>query len=159
RLMKAQLHELLKKTIVPVSKYIYIIVASILVSSTLFAQQLSFPGAEGFGRFASGGRGGAIYKVTNLADSGSGSFRDAVSRPGRTILFDVSGVIKITDKIKVAPDITIAGQTAPGGGITVYGNSVSFSGNTIVRYIRFRGSDNMPRGACVVVADSLDKLI
>jgi pectate lyase len=140
-------------------KHIYIILTSVLFSTAVFSQQLSFPGAEGFGRFAAGGRGGIVYKVTNLDDSGSGSFRDAVSRPGRTILFDVSGVIKISDKVKVAPDITIAGQTAPGAGITVYGNSVSFSGNSIVRYMRFRGSDDMPRGACVVVADSLDKLI
>lgn len=131
----------------------------ILISSAAFSQQLAFPGAEGFGRFASGGRGGSVYAVTNLNDSGQGSFRDAVSQPKRTVVFNVSGVIKIGDKIKAAPDITIAGQTAPGQGITVYGNSVSFGGNTIVRYMRFRGSINMARGACVVVADSLDKLI
>ncbi|HWB92238.1 MAG TPA: hypothetical protein VG605_10310 [Puia sp.] len=140
-------------------KYIYIIFASVLFSPAIFGQQLSFPGAEGFGRFASGGRGGAVYRVTNLDDSGSGSFRDAVSRPGRTVIFDVSGVIRINDKIKAAPDITIAGQTAPGAGITVYGNSVSFSSNSVIRDVRFRGSDEMPRGACVVIADSLDKLI
>jgi len=140
-------------------KHIYVILACILFSTAVLSQQLSFPGAEGFGRFASGGRGGTIYKVTNLNDSGSGSFRDAVSQPGRTVIFDVSGVIKINDKVKVAPDITIAGQTAPGAGITVFGNSVSFGSNSIVRYMRFRGSDDMPRGACIVVADSLDKLI
>jgi hypothetical protein len=131
----------------------------ILISSAAFSQQIAFPGAEGFGRFASGGRGGSVYKVTNLNDSGPGSFRDAVSQPKRTVIFDVSGVIKIGDKIKVAPDMTIAGQTAPGQGVTVYGNSVSFGSNTIVRYMRFRGSINMPRGACVVVADSLNNLI
>ncbi len=140
-------------------KHIYLLSFISFFSFAAFGQQLSFPGAEGFGRFASGGRGGSVYKVTNLNDSGNGSFRDAVSQPKRTVIFDVSGVIKINEKIKVAPDITIAGQTAPGGGITVYGNSVSFSNNSIVRYMRFRGSDNMPRGGCVVVADSLDKLI
>lgn len=140
-------------------KHIYLLLASVFFSSAIFCQQLSFPGAEGFGRFATGGRVGTVYKVTNLNDAGSGSFRDAVSQPGRTVIFEVSGVIRINDKIRVAPDITIAGQTAPGAGITVYGNSVSFSGNSIVRYMRFRGSDDMPRGACVVVADSLDKLI
>ncbi|WP_158995654.1 polysaccharide lyase family 1 protein [Mucilaginibacter sp. L196] len=140
-------------------KHIYLLSFISFFSFAAFGQQLSFPGAEGFGRFASGARGGNVYKVTNLNDSGNGSFRDAVSQPKRTVIFDVSGVIKINEKIKVAPDITIAGQTAPGAGITVYGNSVSFSSNSIVRYMRFRGSDNMPRGACVVVADSLDKLI
>jgi hypothetical protein len=124
-----------------------------------FAQQPAFPGAEGFGRFASGGRGGGIYHVTNLNSTGPGSFRDAVSQPKRTVVFDVAGVIKISDKIKAAPDITVAGQTAPAPGITVYGNGISFGGNSIVRHMRFRGSINMPRGGCTVVADSLDKLI
>ena len=123
------------------------------------AQQLAFPGAEGFGRFASGGRGGTVYRVTNLNDSGPGSFRDAVSKSGRTVVFDVSGVIKIKDKISAAPQITIAGQTSPGSGITVYGNGVSFGSNSIVRYIRFRGSINMPKGACTVVADDLTDII
>ncbi|OCK49473.1 hypothetical protein BA768_08895 [Chryseobacterium sp. CBo1] len=123
------------------------------------AQQLAFPGAEGFGRFATGGRGGSVYHVTNLNDSGAGSFRDAVSQSGRTIVFDVAGVIKIKEKISAAPEITIAGQTAPGNGITVYGNGVSFSGNSIIRYMRFRGSINMPKGACTVVADDLKDII
>lgn len=123
------------------------------------AQQLAFPGAEGFGRFASGGRGGTVYHVTNLDDTGAGSFRDAVSRSDRTVVFDVAGVIKIKEKISAAPGITIAGQTAPGTGVTVYGNGVSFGGNTIVRYMRFRGSIDMPRGACTVVADDLKDII
>lgn len=123
------------------------------------AQQLAFPGAEGFGRFATGGRGGAVYRVTNLHDSGQGSFRDAVSQPGRTVVFDVSGVIKVGAKIAVSPRITIAGQTAPGEGITVYGNSVSFKDSTIVRYMRFRGSINTSKGSCTVVADDLTDII
>lgn len=127
--------------------------------SSVYSQQLAFPGAEGFGRFAAGGRSGTVYHVTNLNDTGEGSFRDAVSRTGRTIVFDVSGVIRIKEKIAAAPGITIAGQTAPGTGITVYGNGVSFGGNTIVRYIRFRGSINMPKGACTVVADNLKDII
>jgi hypothetical protein len=81
------------------------------------------------------------------------------SQTGRTVVFDIAGVIKIKEKIAAAPGITIAGQTAPGTGITVYGNSVSFGGNTIVRYIRFRGSINMPKGACTVVADELKDII
>lgn len=121
--------------------------------------QLAFPGAEGFGRFATGGRGGEVYRVTNLNDSGKGSFREAVSQPGRTVVFDVSGVIKIGGKISVAARTTIAGQTAPAGGITIYGNGVSFKDSTIVRYIRFRGSINMSKGSCTVVADDLTDII
>lgn len=123
------------------------------------AQQPAFPGAEGFGRFATGGRYGTVYHVTNLKDSGRGSFRDAVSAPNRTIVFDVAGVIRIKDKIKAAPRITIAGQTAPGDGVVVYGNGVSFSDSSIIRYMRFRGSINMPRGACTVAADNLTDII
>lgn len=123
------------------------------------AQLPAFPGAQGFGALATGGRGGEVYHVTNLQDSGYGSFRDAVSQPCRTIVFDTSGAIKIIAKIQAAPCLTIAGQTAPGDGITVYGNGVSFSGNTIVRYLRFRGSSAMPRGACTVVADNLQQII
>ncbi|CAM3670489.1 LamG-like jellyroll fold domain-containing protein [Pontibacter korlensis] len=106
----------------------------------LQAQQLAFPTAEGFGRFATGGRGGEVYHVTNLNDSGPGSFRDAVSKPNRTVVFDVGGVIRISSRIIVSPNITIAGQTAPGDGITVYGNGLSYSeaNNTITRHIRFR---------------------
>lgn len=101
---------------------------------------LAFPGAEGFGRYAVGGRYGEVYRVTNLNDAGPGSFRDAVSEPNRIVIFDVSGVIRITSRVVVKNNIYIAGQTAPGDGITVYGNAVSFSGasNTICRHIRFR---------------------
>jgi hypothetical protein len=120
---------------------------------------LAFPGAEGFGRFATGGRMGTVYHVTNLNDSGTGSFRDAVSKPNRMVVFDVSGVIKINDKIAASPKITIAGQTAPGQGIVVYGNGISFADSSIVRYIRFRGSSNMPKGACTVVADDCHDVI
>jgi hypothetical protein len=124
-----------------------------------YAQQVAFPGAEGFGRFATGGRGGTVYHVTNLNDTGDGSFRDAVSKPGRTVVFDIGGVIKIKDKILVAPKVTIAGQSAPGEGIVIYGNGVGFSDNDICRYMRFRGSITMPRGACTVVADNAKDVI
>lgn len=101
---------------------------------------VAFPGAEGFGACATGGRGGTVVHVTNLNDSGPGSLRDAVSQPDRTVIFDVGGVITISDRIQVAPNVTIAGETAPGGGITVYGNGVSFSDadNVIVRFLRVR---------------------
>ncbi|MBN2612902.1 MAG: RICIN domain-containing protein [Bacteroidales bacterium] len=108
------------------------------------AQQPAFPGAEGFGRYATGGRGGTVYHVTNLNDAGTGSFRDAVSQPNRIVVFEVGGVINIASRIVVSPNITIAGQTAPGDGITIYGNGLSFSGadNTICRYLRVRMGKN-----------------
>ncbi|HEX2101155.1 MAG TPA: hypothetical protein VHF69_10850, partial [Candidatus Synoicihabitans sp.] len=100
----------------------------------------AFPGAEGFGANATGGRGGEVYVVTNLNDSGPGSFRDAVSQPNRYVVFAVGGVIPISSRIVVASNLTIAGQTAPGEGITVYGNGLSFSNanHTITRYLRIR---------------------
>jgi hypothetical protein len=154
------LNQLLKRKINRVFYGLCFVTAIWGVSSThANAQQLAFPGAEGFGRFATGGRGGAVYHVTNLNDKGDGSFRDAVSKPNRIIVFDVTGVIKITDKISAAPKITIAGQTAPGHGIVVYGNGVSFADSSIIRYMRFRGSINMPRGACTVVADNCKDVI
>lgn len=104
------------------------------------AQQLAFPEAQGWGRFATGGRYGTVYHVTNLNDSGTGSLRDAVSGRDRIVVFDVAGVIKINSRMTFAPNLYVAGQTAPGEGITVYGNGVSFSGssNSIIRYMRFR---------------------
>lgn len=111
-----------------------------LVLTASADNQLAFPGAEGFGRFATGGRGGTVYHVTTLSDSGTGSLRDAVSKPNRIIVFDVSGVIKLSSRLVFSSNLYVAGQTAPGEGITVYGNGVSFSGsnNIIVRYVRFR---------------------
>ena len=104
---------------------------------------LAFPGAHGWGRFAKGVRASSspsIYHVTSRADSGSGTLRDAVSKPNRIIVFDVSGVINITSRITFSSNLYIAGQTAPGEGITVYGDGCSFSGasNIICRYLRWR---------------------
>jgi hypothetical protein len=78
--------------------------------------------------------------VTNLSDSGAGSLRDALSKPDRTVVFSVGGLIKIKDRMVVSKRISILGQTAPGDGITVYGNGWSFSNadDAIVRYIRIR---------------------
>lgn len=112
----------------------------------------AFPGAEGFGAFATGGRGGEVYHVTTLDDSGPGSFRDAVSKSRRIIIFDVGGVIKLAANVSVASDITIAGQSAPGEGIAFYGRTVSFSGasNVIVRHLRFREGIKGDRGKCAI---------
>ena len=111
-----------------------------LFISPAIAQLPAFPGAEGFGKFATGGRTGSVYHVTNLNNSGAGSLRDALSAPNRIVVFDVAGVIRITDRIEVSANIYIAGQTAPGEGITVYGNGWSFSNanNTICRYMKIR---------------------
>jgi pectate lyase len=115
-------------------------------------QPLAFPGAEGFGQFASGGTAGETVHVTTLDDSGPGSFRDAVSKPNRTVIFDVGGVIRLKSNVAVSSDITLDGQNAPGDGITLYGRSVSFSGenNVIVRYLRFREGIAGDKGKCSV---------
>lgn len=110
--------------------------------------QLAFPGAQGFGRCAIGARGGSVYHVTNLNDSGAGSLRDAISVANRTIVFDVGGVIKIASRLVFKNNLTVAGQTAPGGGIVIYGDGTSFSAanHTIVRYVRFRMGINGESG-------------
>src|SRR5690606_4004018 len=106
-------------------------------------EMVSFPEAEGFGRYATGARGHAapsVYFVTNLNDSGPGSFRDAVSQPGRFVVFRVSGIIQLQSRVAVAANTTIAGHTAPGDGVVIYGRGVSFSGSnhTIARHLRIR---------------------
>jgi len=113
---------------------------------------LAFSGAEGFGQFASGGRGGETVQVTTLDDSGPGSFRDAVSKSNRTVVFDIGGVIRLKSNVAVSSGITLDGQNAPGDGVTLYGRSVSFSGqsNVIVRYLRFREGIAGDKGKCSV---------
>ncbi|MGM9507350.1 pectate lyase family protein [Larkinella sp. GY13] len=101
----------------------------------------AFPGAEGGGAFTFGGRGGKVYVVTSLEDQGPGTLRDACEQGGaRTIVFNVAGIIKLkTPLIIRAPYITIAGQTAPGDGICVAGESVWINTHDVViRYMRFR---------------------
>src|SRR5471030_1025509 len=132
-----------------------ILAALAIFSARQFAfaeASLAFPGAEGFGQFASGGRGGEIFHVTTLDDSGAGSFRDAVSKPKRIVVFDVGGIIRLKSNVSVSSDITLAGQTAPGDGVMIYGRSVSFSGqkNVIVRYLRFREGIAGDSGKCSV---------
>ncbi|MEU0808079.1 Ig-like domain-containing protein [Streptomyces sp. NPDC005970] len=105
---------------------------------------LAFPGAEGGGRYASGGRGGEVYEVTTLADSGPGSLREAVSGSDRTIVFRVSGTIELGGGLDITgSNLTIAGQTAPGDGICVVGNETKIKDvrNIILRHLRFRGTD------------------
>lgn len=115
-----------------------------LVSVNVNAQFNSapaFPGAEGYGRYTTGGRGGVIRHVTNLNDSGTGSFRAAVNGSTKKIVvFDVAGVIELASDLEIGANTTILGQTAPGDGITLRYYTVKYAsgGNIIMRYMRIR---------------------
>ena len=100
----------------------------------------AFPGAEGHGRYVTGGRGGQVIHVTNLNDSGSGSLRNAVSGSSKKIIvFDVAGVIALKNNLNIGANTTILGQTAPAPGITLRYYTVNPNGNNIIiRYLRFR---------------------
>jgi len=133
-----------------------------LCACSLQAQQLAFPGAEGYGAYASGGRGQQVVHVTNLNAAGTGSLAEAVSKSGRFVVFDVGGVIDITGKsITIASNITIAGQTAPGEGITIYGGRVIASNakNVIMRYIRMRGGKSVNSSKCTLTLDGCENFI
>ncbi|MEN2283278.1 pectate lyase [Algoriphagus sp. SE2] len=102
------------------------------------SQQLAFPTAEGYGKYTVGGRGGEVFEVTNLDNSGEGSLREALEAEGpRTVVFRISGTIEGNFSIK-NDSITIAGQTAPGDGICIKGNLSIGADNIIIRYIRVR---------------------
>ena len=101
----------------------------------------AFPGAQGGGMYSFGGRGGAVLVVNNLNDDGPGSFREACESAGpRIVLFNVAGIIRLKDRIRIrAPYITIAGNTAPGDGVCIAGNTVELeTHDVIIRYMRFR---------------------
>lgn len=120
------------------NKKILTSMAAALMSAAALAQAPAFPGAEGHGRYVTGGRGGKVVHVTNLNDSGTGSFREAVKSGNRIIVFDVAGAIALKSDLKFADNITILGQTAPSPGITLRYYTVQPGNNNIIRFLRIR---------------------
>lgn len=129
---------------------------------------ISFPGAEGYGRFTTGGRmidgrGSKVYYVTRLDDSNEeGTFRWAATTGDdtpRTILFKVAGTIYITSRFSVKPNTTIAGQTAPGGGICLAGYQLKLQSNSIVRHIRFRAGDLPNKSMSMLDVENVQNIV
>ncbi|WP_263378582.1 hypothetical protein [Granulicella paludicola] len=121
------------------------------------SQQLAFPGAEGFGATASGGRGQRVLVVSNLDDDGPGSFRVAAGSSNAMVLFAVSGVVHLRSDVVLGSNLTIAGQTAGGSGITIADAKVSMTHqhNIIIRYLRFRGGiAESPKVSSLNLADA-----
>lgn len=141
----------MKKALILISTFL-ILIASAVSAYAVGAETLAFPEAVGGGKYSPGARGiiddggeVEVYHVTNLSASGEGSFADAVSQPGRIIVFDVGGTIELTGTLTIKADnLTILGQTAPGDGITISGGNVVFDDevkNIIIRYMRIRPTD------------------
>jgi pectate lyase len=135
-----QLGRIFMKLLQAQSKFILIFISA-AVSIPAHSQTLAFPGAEGFGATASGGRGQQVVVVSNLQDDGPGSFRVAASQSNVTVVFATSGVVHLKSNMELGSNLTIAGQTSMGSGITIADAKVSMSHaqNIIIRYVRFRG--------------------
>lgn len=149
--------------------------AALLCAGYSYSQQIAFPGAEGWGRFATGGRlidptvGNKVYYVTRLDDCSDDNLvegtlrwalRDGDDTP-RTILFKVAGTIKLSSKLKFAhPNVTIAGQSAPGGGVCISGANIYVSkGNVIIRYVRFRAGDEADSNYSALDVENVENVI
>jgi pectate lyase len=139
------------KTVIPA----FVMLTVFCLSSQ--AQMLAFPGAEGYGATATGGRGKQVIAVTNLQDDGPGSFREAVRHSDATIVFRVNGVIHLKSNMDLGSNLTIAGQSAPGDGVTIADAKVSMANSTniIIRYMRFRGGiAESPKVSSLNLADA-----
>ncbi len=150
---------ILKNLLICKNRHILFLLFFSFFFTKTYSQQLAFPTAMGAGAYSTGGRGGEVVHVTNLNDSGEGSLRWALTDPSnkgssRTIVFDVSGVIQLTSDIYMsnngnpgnyAHGITIAGQTAPQGNITITGGKIFLIGidDVVVRYVKFRSTTNV----------------
>ena len=117
-----------------VTKSVLVSILLLCFTSTIYSQQIAFPSAEGYGKYAKGGRGGVVYEVTNLNDSGEGTLRAVVEASGpRTVIFRVSGNIELERPIVIRnPYITIAGQTAPGDGICLKNHPLGIDADHVI---------------------------
>jgi hypothetical protein len=133
---------------------------ALALGSVVSAQIPAFPGAQGFGAYATGGRGGDVYYVTNLNNNGAGSLREGLNTApaaGRTIMFAVSGYIPVVSdtNFNVPSKVTIAGQTAPGDGVGLRGGRMLISGsNVVMRHFRIRHGRNGTGGDCLNIAST-----